>query len=106
MLTGKQLNERLGDVQLILWTVGGLVMGLGMGLAGVAGMLRRMLYFNGLGPFQPYMNAALVGAIILASGYAVFLVNIIRTVGFKTILSTFYTPQKPSITVRSPGTKV
>jgi cytochrome c oxidase subunit 1 len=99
MLTGKQLNERLADVQLILWTVGGLVMGLGMGLAGVAGMLRRMLYVNGLGPFQPYMNAALLGAVILASGYAVFLVNIIRTVGFRTILSIFYAPHKPSTTV-------
>jgi cytochrome c oxidase subunit 1 len=99
MLTGKQLNERLADVQLILWTVGGLVMGLSMGLAGVAGMLRRMLYVNGLGPFQPYMDAALLGALILASGYAVFLVNIIRTVGFKTLLSIFYTPHKPSITV-------
>jgi heme/copper-type cytochrome/quinol oxidase subunit 1 len=94
MLTGKQLSERLADVQLILWTVGGLVMGLSMGLAGVVGMLRRMLYINGLGPFQPYMNAALVGAVILASGYAVFLVNIIRTVGFKTILSIFYAPHK------------
>jgi heme/copper-type cytochrome/quinol oxidase subunit 1 len=76
-------------------------MGLGMGLAGVAGMLRRMLYINGLGPFQPYMNAALVGAIILASGYAIFLVNIIRTVGFRTILSIFYTPHKPSVTVQA-----
>ena len=70
-------------------------MGLGMGLAGVAGMLRRMLYLNGLGPFQPYMNAALVGAIILASGYAVFLVNILRTAGFKTLLNLFL-PHKPS----------
>jgi len=96
MLTGKQLNERLADVQLILWTVGGLVMGLSMGLAGVAGMLRRMLYLTGLGPFQPYMNAALVGAIILASGYAVFLVNITRTVGLKTLISIFYAPRRPS----------
>jgi cytochrome c oxidase subunit 1 len=101
MLTGMQLSERLADIQLILWTVGGLVMGLTMGLAGVAGMLRRMLYINGLGPFQPYMNAALLGAIILASGYAVFLVNIVRTVGFRTILSIFYAPHKPSITVQA-----
>jgi cytochrome c oxidase subunit 1 len=101
MLTSKQLNERLSDVQLVLWTVGGLVMGLGMGLAGVAGMLRRMLYINGLGPFQPYMNAALVGAIVLASGYVVFLVNIIRTVGLRTIISIFYAPHKPSVTVQA-----
>jgi len=89
MLTGKQLNERLADLQLILWTVGGLLMGLSMGLAGVGGMLRRMLYIDGLGPFQPYMNAALIGAIVLALGYAVFLANIIRTVGLKAIFSIF-----------------
>jgi len=47
------------------------------------------------------MNAALVGAVILASGYVVFLVNIIRTVGFKTILSIFYAPHKPSVTVQA-----
>jgi heme/copper-type cytochrome/quinol oxidase subunit 1 len=101
MLTSKTLNERLSDVQLVLWTVGGLVMGLGMGLAGVAGMLRRMLYINGLGAFQPYMNAALVGAIVLAGGYAIFLVNVIRTVGFKTIIGIFYMPHKPSVTVQA-----
>jgi heme/copper-type cytochrome/quinol oxidase subunit 1 len=84
MLIGKQLNEKLADVQLLLWTAGGL--GLGMGLAGVAGMPRRMLYLNGLGAFQPYMDAALVGALILASGYAVFLLNIIRTVGLRGFL--------------------
>jgi heme/copper-type cytochrome/quinol oxidase subunit 1 len=97
MLTGKQLNERLADVQLILWTVGGLVMGVSMGLAGVGGMLRRMLYVNGLGPFQPFMNAALIGALTLACGYAVFLVNIIHTVGFKALINVFYAPHKPPV---------
>ena len=96
MLTGKKLNERLADVQLVLWTVGGLVMGLGMGLAGVAGMLRRMLYLNGLGSYQPYMDAALVGALFVASGYAVFLLNIIRTVGPRAIIQIFFPPSKPA----------
>ena len=103
LLTGKQLNERLADLQLILWTVGGLVMGVSMGLAGVNGMLRRMLYLNGLGPFQPFMNAALVGAIILASGYAVFLLNIIRTVGFKTLIGIFFVPRKHGTEVTPAG---
>ena len=98
LLTGKQLNERLSNLQLILWTTGALVMGLSMGVAGVNGMLRRMLYINGLGPFQEYMNAALIGAIILASGYGVFLLNIVRAVGLRTLLSIFYSPHKPTIT--------
>ena len=93
LLTGKQLNDRLADLQLILWTVGGLVMGISMGLAGVNGMLRRMLYLNGLGSFQPFMNAALLGAIILACGYAVFLLNIVRTVGLRTLIGIFYVPR-------------
>lgn len=97
MLTGKQLSEKLANVQLVLWTVGGLVMGLGMGLAGVAGMLRRMLYLDGLGGFQPYMDAALVGALILASGYAVFLVNIVRTVGLRGLLGVFFPPPKAAV---------
>jgi len=96
LLTGKQLNEQLADIQLILWTVGALIMGLGMGLAGVAGMLRRMIYLTGLGSFQPYMNIALVGAVILSSGYFVFIVNILRTVGLKGILGVFLSP-RPSV---------
>ncbi|HUK50979.1 MAG TPA: cbb3-type cytochrome c oxidase subunit I [Terriglobales bacterium] len=94
MLTGKQLSEKLADVQLVLWTVGGLVMGLGMGLAGVAGMLRRMLYLTGLGVYQPYMDAALVGSLLVASGYLVFLVNIIRTVGVRGIFGIFFPPRQ------------
>ena len=101
LLTGKQLNERLADLQLILWTVGGLVMGISMGLAGVNGMLRRMLYLNGLGSFQPYMNAALFGAIILASGYAVLLLNIVRTVGLKTLIGIFYVPRTQATSVHT-----
>jgi len=103
LLTGKQLNERLADLQLILWTVGGLVMGVSMGLAGVNGMLRRMLYLDGLGPFQPFMNAALVGAIILASGYMVFLLNIVRTVGFKTLVGIFFVPRRQPTSVSPAG---
>jgi heme/copper-type cytochrome/quinol oxidase subunit 1 len=79
-------------------------MGLSMGVAGVNGMLRRMLYVNGLGPFQEYMNVALIGAIILASGYGVFLLNIVRAVGFKTLVSIFYSPHKRSTTA-SVGTQ-
>ena len=78
-------------------------MGVSMGLAGVNGMLRRMLYLNGLGPFQPFMNAALVGAIILASGYAVFLLNIIRTAGFRTLIGIFFVPRKHGTEVAPTG---
>ncbi|MCL7401714.1 MAG: hypothetical protein LZ168_02875 [Thaumarchaeota archaeon] len=58
----------------------GLVMGLSMGLAGTLGMLRRTLYPMGLGPYEPYMFYATVGALMLALGFIVFLVNILKTV--------------------------
>ena len=96
MLTGKSLNERLADVHLILMTVGGLVMGLSMGLAGSAGMLRRTLYPMGLGPYEPYMTVAIIGALLMAAGFAVFLLNVVRTIGIKALIGIFL-PSKPRV---------
>ncbi|MEN2974048.1 MAG: cbb3-type cytochrome c oxidase subunit I [Candidatus Caldarchaeales archaeon] len=90
LLTGKSLSERLGNVHLILWTVGGLVMGLSMGLAGTQGMLRRTLYPMGLGPFEPYMNIAIIGALMMATAFIIFLVNIIRTVKLGNLLKILF----------------
>ena len=86
LLTGKALDEKLASLHLILWTVGGLVMGLSMGLAGTLGMLRRTLYPMGLGSYAPYMSYATMGALILAAGFIVFLVNIFKTVKITDLL--------------------
>lgn len=90
LLTGKTLDERLASLHLILWTVGGLVMGLSMGLAGTLGMLRRTLYPMGLGPYEPYMSYATVGALMLALGFIVFLVNILKTVKITDLLKIIF----------------
>lgn len=73
--------------------VGGVVMGLSMGTAGTLGMLRRMLYPMGLGIFEPYMNVATIGALMMAAGFAVFMINVIRTVGLTTLIKLFL-PQR------------
>jgi len=93
LLTGRMLNERLADIHLLLMTIGGVVMGLAMGMAGTLGMLRRMLYPMGLGIYEPFMNVALLGALMMATGFAVFLINVIRTVGLTTIIKLFL-PQR------------
>ncbi|MCS7126293.1 MAG: cbb3-type cytochrome c oxidase subunit I [Aigarchaeota archaeon] len=90
LLTGKSLNERLGNIHLILWTVGGLVMGLSMGLAGTQGMLRRTLYPMGLGVFETYMTVAVLGALMMALAFTVFLINILRTVKLTDLLKIIF----------------
>jgi cytochrome c oxidase subunit 1 len=62
-------------------------MGAFMGMAGLHGMLRRTIYFDG--EFRPYMVlAALSGALIIA-GLVAFLVNIVMTVGLEGALGIF-----------------
>jgi cytochrome c oxidase subunit 1 len=87
LITGKELDSRLADIHLILFFVGSLVMGLSMGFAGVEGMLRRTIYFNG--EYLPYMNAALIGGVLMAISFLVFLYNFVKTYGFKAILIAF-----------------
>lgn len=90
LLTGKALNERLASIHLILWTVGGLVMGLSMGVAGTLGMLRRTLYPTGLGPYEPYMFYAVIGALMMAAGFITFLINVLKTVRLKDLLKILF----------------
>ncbi|MEM3398729.1 MAG: cbb3-type cytochrome c oxidase subunit I [Nitrososphaerota archaeon] len=90
LLTGKNLSDRLGNIHLILWSVGGLVMGLSMGLAGTLGMLRRTLYPMGLGLYEPYMVVASLGAFMMATGFLVFLVNVLKTVKLKDLLKIIF----------------
>ncbi|MEM3395093.1 MAG: cbb3-type cytochrome c oxidase subunit I [Nitrososphaerota archaeon] len=93
LLTGKMLNEKMADMHLLLMAIGGGVMGLSMGMAGTLGMLRRMLYPMGLGVYEPYMNVAMLGALMMAAGFSVFIINVIRTVGLTTIIKLFL-PQR------------
>jgi len=86
MLTSLDIrSQRLVNVHFWAWLVGALIMTYAMGLAGSRGMLRRMLYENGL--YQPYMQVALLGALLLAVGFVAFLVNVVGTLGWANVLS-------------------
>jgi cytochrome c oxidase subunit 1 len=62
-------------------------MGAFMGMAGLQGMLRRTLYFEG--EFNVYMIlAALCGALLLVAFLAFFL-NIVMTVGVRGVVGIF-----------------
>jgi cytochrome c oxidase subunit 1 len=87
LITGKELNERLADIHLILFFTGALIMGLAMGFAGVDGMLRRTLY--PYGEYSMYMYTAIIGGLLMASGYLVFIINVVKTYGLKAIINVF-----------------
>ena len=80
LTNGAQLwSEKLGKAHFWLHLVGGIGMGAFMGMAGLQGMLRRTIYYNG--EYSSYMwLAALSGALLLAA-LACFLVNIVMTLG-------------------------
>ncbi|NLE77119.1 MAG: cbb3-type cytochrome c oxidase subunit I, partial [Chloroflexi bacterium] len=61
MLTKLELrSQRLVDLHLWFWVVGGVVMAYAMGMAGAWGMLRRTMYEGGL--FGPYLTIGLIGS--------------------------------------------
>jgi cytochrome c oxidase subunit I len=80
-------SQRLATFHFWSHLLGGIGMGAFMGMAGLHGMLRRTIYFDG--EFRPYMVlAALSGALIIA-GLVAFLVNIVMTVGLEGALGIF-----------------
>ncbi len=89
--------KKLVDWHLWLWLIGSVTMSYAMGMAGSKGMLRRTLYTGG--EFTPYTLVAIIGGTILSIGFVIFLVNLVSTLGFKTIFSLVKPekiPEKPA----------
>ncbi|MCX8068214.1 MAG: cbb3-type cytochrome c oxidase subunit I [Anaerolineae bacterium] len=85
MLTGKEIRSRaLTLAHFWLWMAGSVLMTYTMGMAGSQGMLRRMLYPQP-NPYQPFLEVAWVGGILMALGFLAFLVNILATLGWESI---------------------
>jgi cytochrome c oxidase subunit I len=83
----KLYSQKLANFHFWAHLVGGIGMGAFMGMAGLQGMLRRTLYFDG--EYTVYMLlAALSGALLLAA-LAAFLYNIVMTVGLKGAVGIF-----------------
>jgi len=86
MLTELEIRSpKLATVHLWCWMVGSVVMAYAMGMAGSKGMLRRTLYEHNL--YQPYTAVALVASLLMAVGFAAFLVNIVSSLGWTNVLS-------------------
>jgi cytochrome c oxidase subunit 1 len=65
-------------------------MGAFMGMAGLQGMLRRTIYFEG--EFSLYMILAALCGTLLLLAFLAFFFNIIMSVGLKGAIGIFYSP--------------
>lgn len=90
----KLYSQKLANIHFWAHLIGGIGMGAFMGMAGLKGMLRRVVYHNG--EFDLYMIlAALAGSLLLLAFLAFFL-NIVMTVGIKGVLGIF-TPSDKNV---------
>ncbi len=86
----KLYSQKLANAHFWLHLVGGIGMGAFMGMAGLDGMLRRTIYYNG--EYNTYMIlSALCGAMMIVA-FVLFLYNIIMSIGVKGLLGIY----KPS----------
>ncbi len=80
-------SKKLSNAHFWLHLIGGIGMGAFMGMAGLDGMLRRHMYFEG--EYQTYMIlAGIFGSMILLA-WVLFMVNIIMSVGLKGLVGIF-----------------
>jgi cytochrome c oxidase subunit 1 len=85
---GAQLySQKLANFHFWAHLLGGIGMGAFMGMAGLQGMLRRTIYFDG--EFSLYMILALLCGLLLLAAFLAFFFNIVMTVGLKGVLGIF-----------------
>ncbi|HEX2869449.1 MAG TPA: cbb3-type cytochrome c oxidase subunit I [Ignavibacteriales bacterium] len=87
----KLYSDRLANFHFWSHLLGGIGMGAFMGMAGLRGMLRRTIYFNG--EYNIYMVLAALSGMLLLFAFLAFLYNIVMTLGLKGLLGIF-TPAK------------
>jgi len=87
----KLYSQKLANFHFWAHLIGGIGMGAFMGMAGLEGMLRRTIYFNG--EFNLYMVLAGICGGLLLLAFLAFFYNIVMTVGLKGVIGIF-TPSK------------
>jgi cytochrome c oxidase subunit 1 len=92
MITEIELpSNRWVDIHLWGWLLGTFTMTSAMGWAGNLGMLRRTLYFDG--SYRPEMIAAMIGGLLMALAFCVFIIYLVRSLGWRNVTSLFL-PEK------------
>ena len=90
----KMYSAKLSNVHFWMYLIGGIGMGAFGGMAGLDGMLRRHLYVNG--EFNTLMILAAVCGSMVLIAWAVFLYNIVMSVGIKGLIGIFLPAKDPS----------
>lgn len=80
-------SQKLANLHFWAHLLGGIGMGAFMGMAGLQGMLRRTLYYNG--EFEPYMILAMLSGSLLLIAFVAFLFNIVMTLGLNGAIGVF-----------------
>jgi len=80
-------SQKLATFHFWAHLVGGIGMGAFMGMAGLKGMLRRTIYFDG--EYLPFMILAGICGVLLLLAFAAFLYNIVMTVGLRGAMGVF-----------------
>ncbi len=85
MLTQLEIKSRwLVNAHFWFWIVGSVGMAYGMGMAGAKGMLRRTIYSGSM--YQPYLLVGVIGALLIATSFTLFLANLVGTLGWRNVL--------------------
>jgi cytochrome c oxidase subunit 1 len=83
----KLYSQKLANFHFWAHLAGGIGMGAFMGMAGLKGMLRRTIYFNG--EYNLYMILAALCGMLLLLSFLAFFYNIAMSVGLKGVLGIF-----------------
>ncbi|MEN6376072.1 MAG: cbb3-type cytochrome c oxidase subunit I [Smithella sp.] len=83
----KLYSNKLAGFHFWAHLLGGIGMGAFMGMAGLQGMLRRTIYFEG--EFTSCMVLAALAGFLLALGFAAFFFNIVMSVGLTGVIGIF-----------------
>ena len=95
----KLYSQKLANFHFWAHLIGGIGMGAFMGMAGLEGMLRRTIYFNG--EFDLYMILAAFSGSLLLLAFLAFFYNIVMSIGLKGVIGIFM-PSKLDVKVLVP----
>lgn len=87
----KLYSQKLANLHFWFHLLGGIGMGAFMGMAGLNGMLRRTIYYEG--EFNWYMILAALSGALMFIAFIAFFYNIVMSLGLKGVLQIF-TPSK------------